>query len=194
MYVDFPGGANSKELACQCRRRKRCRFDPWVGRSLEEEMATHSSILAWKIPWTEEPGGLPSTGPHSQTWLKWLCIQHVYMYFSIHSWVCCVYVYVCVLNGWLIQMPPMTSWLLQYQTSGREDGSCGIHLPKWSWCGLTLNPIPHLEQDSCMLGIWVQCFRNPTIDNHHLFYFCSVSKSIIFCVSILYLYNTFFIA
>ena len=27
---------------------------------LEKEMATHSSILAWKIPWTEEPGGLPS--------------------------------------------------------------------------------------------------------------------------------------
>ena len=30
---------------------------------LEEEMATHSSILAWKIPWTEEPGGLQSKGP-----------------------------------------------------------------------------------------------------------------------------------
>ena len=30
---------------------------------LEEEMATHSSILAWRIPWTEEPGGLQSTGP-----------------------------------------------------------------------------------------------------------------------------------
>ena len=29
---------------------------------LEKEMATHSSILAWKIPWTEEPGGLQSTG------------------------------------------------------------------------------------------------------------------------------------
>ena len=29
---------------------------------LEEEMATHSSILAWKLPWTEEPGGLQSTG------------------------------------------------------------------------------------------------------------------------------------
>ena len=27
---------------------------------LEREMATHSSILAWEIPWTEEPGGLPS--------------------------------------------------------------------------------------------------------------------------------------
>ena len=29
---------------------------------LEEEMATHSNILAWKIPWTEEPGGLQSMG------------------------------------------------------------------------------------------------------------------------------------
>ena len=29
---------------------------------LEKEMATHSSILAWEIPWTEEPGGLPSMG------------------------------------------------------------------------------------------------------------------------------------
>ena len=29
---------------------------------LKEEMATHSDILAWKIPWTEEPGGLQSTG------------------------------------------------------------------------------------------------------------------------------------
>ena len=29
---------------------------------LEEEMATHSSIFAWKIPWTEEPGGLQSMG------------------------------------------------------------------------------------------------------------------------------------
>ena len=29
---------------------------------LEEEMATHSSILAWDIPWTEEPGGLQSIG------------------------------------------------------------------------------------------------------------------------------------
>ena len=30
---------------------------------LEKEMATHSSILAWRIPWTEELGGLQSTGP-----------------------------------------------------------------------------------------------------------------------------------
>ena len=34
---------------------------PGTEDSLEKEMATHSSILAWRIPWTEEPGGLQST-------------------------------------------------------------------------------------------------------------------------------------
>ena len=37
---------------------------------LEEEMATHSSNLAWKIPWTEQPGRLQSTGCNSQTRLE----------------------------------------------------------------------------------------------------------------------------
>ena len=32
---------------------------------LEKEMATHSSILAWRIPWTEEPGGLQFMGSHT---------------------------------------------------------------------------------------------------------------------------------
>ena len=35
---------------------------------MEKEMATHSSILAWKIPWAEEPGGLQSMG--SQSWTR----------------------------------------------------------------------------------------------------------------------------
>ena len=39
-------------------RHRRRGFDPWVRKiPLEEEIATHSSILAWKILWTEEPGG-----------------------------------------------------------------------------------------------------------------------------------------
>ena len=37
-------------------------LDPGSGISQEEEMVTHSSILAWRIPWTEEPGGLQSMG------------------------------------------------------------------------------------------------------------------------------------
>ena len=41
---------------------------PGLGRSSGRGMATHSSILAWIIPWTEEPGGLQSTG--SQSWTQ----------------------------------------------------------------------------------------------------------------------------
>ena len=37
---------------------------------LEEEMATHSNVLDWKIPWTEEPGGLQSMGSQSRTGLS----------------------------------------------------------------------------------------------------------------------------
>ena len=40
--------------------------------ALEKEMATHSSVLAWRIPGTGEPGGLPSIGSQSQTQLKQL--------------------------------------------------------------------------------------------------------------------------
>ena len=34
---------------------------------VEEKMAAHSSLLAWRIPWTEEPGGLQSVGSQNQT-------------------------------------------------------------------------------------------------------------------------------
>ena len=53
-WMGFPGGASGKESGCQCRRWKRHGFNPWVGKfPLEKGMATHSSILAWRIPWTE---------------------------------------------------------------------------------------------------------------------------------------------
>ena len=55
----FPGGSDSKESACNARDLD---LIPGSGRSPGEGMATHSSILAWRIPWTEEPGGLQSMG------------------------------------------------------------------------------------------------------------------------------------
>ena len=49
--MGFPGGSDGKEYACN------------EGKdALEKGMATHSSIVAWRIPWTEEPGGLQSIG------------------------------------------------------------------------------------------------------------------------------------
>ena len=53
------------------------------GDPLEEETATHSSILAWEIPWTEEPGGLQSLGSQSWTRLKELS-THTRMVICVH--------------------------------------------------------------------------------------------------------------
>ena len=59
----FPGGSNDKQSAGNA-------VDPGSissqEDSLERGIATHSSILAWRIPWTEEPGQLQSVG--SQRW------------------------------------------------------------------------------------------------------------------------------
>ena len=61
--LGFSGDASGKEPPCQFRRHKRCGFSPWVGKILwKEGLATHCRILAWRIPWTEEPGELLSMG------------------------------------------------------------------------------------------------------------------------------------
>ena len=55
----FPGGS---EVKASARNAKDLGLIPELRRSLEKEMATHSSILAWRTPWMEEPGGLQSMG------------------------------------------------------------------------------------------------------------------------------------
>ena len=59
----------------------RRRLIPGLGRPLEKGMATHSSILAWRILWTKEPGGLWSMGSQrvGQTEAAYMC---VYIYIS----------------------------------------------------------------------------------------------------------------
>ena len=60
--MEVPSGAGGKEFTCQCRK-----HETWVqslGQEdpLEKGMTTHSSILAWEISWTKEPGRLQSKG------------------------------------------------------------------------------------------------------------------------------------
>ena len=62
--MDFPGGSDGKVSAYN--EGDQGSIPGW-GRSLEKEMATHFSTLAWKIPWTEEPGRLQSMGSQSRT-------------------------------------------------------------------------------------------------------------------------------
>ena len=62
----FPGGSDCKGCL-QC---WRLGFSPWLGRSLEKEMATHSSILPWRIPWTGVWQAMVHGVTKSLTWLN----------------------------------------------------------------------------------------------------------------------------
>ena len=57
----FPSGSEGKASACNA---GNLGLIPGLEDLLEKEIATHSSILAWRIPWTEEPGRLQSMGSH----------------------------------------------------------------------------------------------------------------------------------
>ena len=60
--LGFPGGSAVKNLpAVHERQETQVQFLHWKD-PLEEELATHSRILPWRIPWTEEPGGPQSMG------------------------------------------------------------------------------------------------------------------------------------
>ena len=64
--LGLPGGLSGKESACSARKQ---RLSPWEC-PLEDEMETHSNIIAWEIPWTQEPDELQSIGWQRVKWDK----------------------------------------------------------------------------------------------------------------------------
>ena len=89
--IGFSGGSVVKNLPAK--------QEMWVQSlgwedPLEKEMATHSSILAWENPWSEETGGLQSMGlEKSQTWLKEISTYthgDIYMYTYIYIAFICI--------------------------------------------------------------------------------------------------------
>ena len=93
-YMAFSGGLEDKASACNA---GDIRMRVWpLGQEdpLEEGLATHSSILAWRIPWAEKSGGLQSTGSQrvGHNWaieLKYLVFAIIHI--STVSNSCCVY-------------------------------------------------------------------------------------------------------
>ena len=105
---------------------------------LEKEMSTHSRTLAWKIPWTEEPGRLQSMGPQRvrhdwATELNWTegIITHTHIHTCIWmytcEWVCmCIHLCACMYTYWaslvaqrLKRLPPTReTWV---RSLGQED-------------------------------------------------------------------------
>ena len=97
---------------------------------LEKEMATHSSILAWRIPWSEEPGGLHSMGSQrvGHDWATSFSLSFHFNFFYIYLlfFLCvCVFffnlpeVFFWIFPGGSVKHPTM--WENQVQSLGRED-------------------------------------------------------------------------
>ena len=89
----FPGDSGGIEPICQFRTHRRLGIKVWsLGQEdrLEEGKTTHSSIVAWRIPWTENPGGLQSMGMHwvIYDWSDWahMCICSWIMTADCDTW------------------------------------------------------------------------------------------------------------
>ena len=105
VFLCFPGGSDGKESTYNA---GDLGLITGLGRSSEEGMTTHSSILAWKSPWTEEPGRLQSMGSQ-RVRNDWA--QHTYKHIHIH--IC---IYIC----WRRQWHP-TPVLLPGKSHGRRN-------------------------------------------------------------------------
>ena len=68
LWRGFSGGSDGKESACNA---EDLVWSLGLEDPLEKEMAAHSSILAWRIPWTEEPGGLHFIGSSQRVRHDW---------------------------------------------------------------------------------------------------------------------------
>ena len=85
--------------------------------ALEKEMATHSSVLAWRIPGTGKPGGLPSMGSH-RVGHKWSDLaaaaaagfveSSITLFYKYQSLICCIYIYIYIsidrINSWIARI------------------------------------------------------------------------------------------
>ena len=97
--LGFPG---SKESSCNA---GDAGLIPGLGRSPEKEMATHSSILAWEIPWTEEPGGLQPMGSQRVIFII-LIIIVIILVLGVIYWL------PFIANEDLVLLPFTSTWVL----------------------------------------------------------------------------------
>ena len=101
LRIGFLGASDSKEC-----RRPQVQSLSWED-PLKKDVATHSSILAWEIPWTEEPGGLPSMGSESDTLIS-VHKRHLSLFLS-------TYLSVYLLVPLSVCLPP---FLMPFQSTG----------------------------------------------------------------------------
>ena len=82
-FMGFPDGSAGKESACNARNTADVGSIPGSGRSPGDGNGNHSSILAWKIPWTEGPGELQSNWSQRVRY-NWVT-KHTHAFFYVGS-------------------------------------------------------------------------------------------------------------
>ena len=134
--VDLSGGSDCKESACNVE--DLVSFPGWED-PLEKEMATHSSILAWAIPWTEEPGEIKSMESQrvgqwlnnfhlscTEIWIQEICLECLLLiYFKEYR--------IMKINNTVLLFKLMSSW--NSMLSFRGKCFIGLSLPSRAfWC------------------------------------------------------------
>ena len=88
IYTWLPCSSAVKTLPAVQEPQKMGVWPPGWEESLEEEMAIHSTVLAWRIPWIKETGGLIHRVTKSQTQLKWLSTHtYIHTYIDTMIWI-----------------------------------------------------------------------------------------------------------
>ena len=112
---------------------------------LEKEMAIHSSILAWEIPWTEEPGGLQSMGLQSQTWLSNKTTTTVSVSLFTQNWSRLTW-HVFVISQLLwVRNADLASWVLWFRDGHGLESRHRLKLGSCLEAKLGRDPRPHSQ-------------------------------------------------
>ena len=120
------GGSNGKESALNSG--DQSREDP-----LEKEIATHSSILHWRIPWTEEPGRLQSTGLQRTDTTEWLTLSVSHPTF-LDNWTNGLDMEVSLLlKGWKIKLywVSLSGHSFKNYQSNKSGHFCRSRMNQW---------------------------------------------------------------
>ena len=106
---------------------------------MEKEMANHSSVLAWRIPWTEEPGGLQSGVAESRSWLQVPC--YMFLYWDSHSTF-------HTMSTGIVALGIATTKTLVRTLENKLDFSCQLYLVRGFPDGLVVKNLPANAGDS----------------------------------------------
>ena len=110
---------------------------------LEEKMATHSSILAWEIPWTEEPGDIQSIGMQRvrHDWVEWTELVFFFRFFTIIGYYKILSIVPCATQYTHAQLPsPVWVFVTPWTVACQAPLSMGFPRQEY-WSGL---PFPSL--------------------------------------------------